>query len=95
MPECDEEGSLYTVEKLKKNKKNMHYLFYNQNAEIFSHFYSFATFIRCLRLCCLLQAGRNTVGLIMDMYVSANTIFKLVSKTVNTHKNTQNAKHKT
>lgn len=37
---------------------------------------------------------RNTVGLIVDMYVSANTIFKLVSTTVNTHKNTQNAKHR-
>lgn len=31
----------------------------------------------------------------VDMYVSANTIFRLVSMTVNTHKNTQNAKHKT
>lgn len=51
--------------------------FKNQNAEIFSHFYSFAIFVQCLRRRCLLQRGeyRNTVGLIMDLNIYQLTLF--------------------
>lgn len=63
------------------------------NAEIFSHFYSFATFIRCLRLCRSLAAERrleeeHSIGLIVDVYVSVDTtvLFRHVSMSVKPRK---------